>query len=94
MEGNGGSTNTPSARADDDRDEFPERAARTNTAAAERYFSARWMLERERAREARDDCGSAFAVIPVGKCRLSRGLVFWTTASASPFTALVSRGYI
>lgn len=35
--------------------------------AGERYFSVRWMLERERAREASDDCSSAFAIIPVGK---------------------------
>ena len=33
----------------------------------ERYFSVRWMLERERAREESDDCSSAFAIIPVGK---------------------------
>lgn len=32
-----------------------------------RAFSVRWMLERERAREASDDCSSAFAIIPVGQ---------------------------
>lgn len=37
----------------------------TREASAERYFSVRWMLERERAVEASDDCSSAFAIIPV-----------------------------
>ncbi|CAN0332985.1 unnamed protein product [Pylaiella littoralis] len=41
-----------------------ERAAREHS--TERYFSVRWMLERERAREESDDCSSAFAIIPVG----------------------------
>lgn len=36
-------------------------------AGGERYFSVRWMLERERAREASDECSSAFAIIPVGE---------------------------
>lgn len=37
----------------------------TRESSAERYFSVRWMLERERAVEASDDCSSAFAIIPV-----------------------------
>lgn len=36
-------------------------------ASTERFFSVRWMLERERAREESDDCSSAFAIIPVGE---------------------------
>ena len=59
--------NIPPTRPSDDRDDPSERAARTNSGASERYFSVRWMVERERARDASDDCGSAFAVIPVGK---------------------------
>lgn len=41
--------------------------------ADERYFSVRWMLERERAREASDDCSSAFAIIPVGELMAAVG---------------------
>lgn len=46
-----------------------EGAVRDRRESAERYFSVRWMLERERAREESDDCSSAFAIIPVGKSR-------------------------
>eukprot|EP00752_Nemacystus_decipiens_P010854 g9651.t1 len=57
-------------------------------ASTERFFSVRWMLERERAREESDDCSSAFAIIPVvGVCLMvlyvvcldqaSQGLLVW-----------------
>lgn len=36
-------------------------------ASTERYFSVRWIAERERARQESDDCSSAFAIIPVGE---------------------------
>lgn len=48
----------------------------TQPPQGERYFSVRWMLERERAREASDDCSSAFAIIPVGEY-----LVLWEDTS-------------
>lgn len=50
-------------------EEEEEEAGSGNDAreSSERYFSARWMLERERAREESDDCSQAFAIIPVGK---------------------------
>ncbi|CAM9351258.1 unnamed protein product [Ectocarpus sp. 8 AP-2014] len=67
--------------------------------SSERYFSARWMLERERAREESDDCSQAFAIIPVvGVCLMvlyvvwldqaSQGLLVWL-AGGSPLAELV-----
>ncbi|CAN0147572.1 unnamed protein product [Scytosiphon promiscuus] len=71
-----------------------EGALRDRRESAERYFSVRWMLERERAREESDDCSSAFAIIPVvGVCLMvlyviwldqaSQGLAVWL-AGGSP----------
>lgn len=66
-----------------------ERAAREHS--TERYFSVRWMLERERAREESDDCSSAFAIIPVGEKSVRRTL----PALPHPWLArILSAGWI
>lgn len=45
----------------------PHSQQQQNATSGERFFSVRWMLERERARSESDDCSSAFAIIPVGE---------------------------
>lgn len=52
-------------REEEEEEEEVERDTRESS--SERYFSVRWMRERERARAASDDCSSAFAIIPVGE---------------------------
>lgn len=59
----GGSDGAHARHSPEERGEGVERETREGS--AERYFSVRWMLERERAVEASDDCSSAFAIIPV-----------------------------
>ncbi|CAM9927654.1 unnamed protein product [Ectocarpus fasciculatus] len=79
--------------------EEEEEAGSDARESSERYFSARWMLERERAREESDDCSQAFAIIPVvGVCLMvlyvvwldqaSQGLLVWL-AGGSPLAELV-----
>lgn len=61
----------------------------TREASAERYFSVRWMRERERAVEASDDCSSAFAIIPV--CEFLEFLLPTRLVVAQPRRLEVSR---
>lgn len=64
--GGGGDGRAAAARGrlEEREDEAEEERSSARGASPERYFSARWMLERERAG---DDCSSAFAIIPVGE---------------------------